>query len=144
MREENIFYMFKKLREIKIQNRNKHHKICRITNSLHVWCPISCAMSNGVLSCLFRCDGSAPARRSSFIASALSCRAERCNAVSPSIVVRSIPPLGMFCTKKSTMCKLFPISRRMAKCNAVSPISWSKHGFFFVKYEIFLVWNNFN
>lgn len=97
-----------------------------VTSSLHVWCPISWAMSSGVLSCLFRCVGSAPARSNSFIASALSCRAQRCNAVSPSIVVLSIPPVDMFCTRKSIICKLFPISRRIAKCKAVSPRSYRK------------------
>lgn len=95
----------------------------RITSSLQVWCPISCAISSGVLSCLFRCVGSAPARSKSFIASALSCLAQRCKAVSPSIVVLSIPPVDIFCTKKSIICKLFPISRKIAKCNAVSPRS---------------------
>lgn len=119
--------------------RNIWDMICWITSSLHVWCPISCAMSSGVLSCLFRCEGSAPARRSSFIASALSCRAERCSAVSPSMVVLSIPPLGIFCTRKSTMYRLLPISRRMAKCNAVSPTSWNRNWFLGICFLLTLI-----
>lgn len=108
----------------KRNERERERELCIHTSSLQVWCPNSCAMSSGVLSCLLRCVGSAPALKSNFMASALSCLAETWRAVSPSAVGLSIPPAGMFWTIKSTMCKLLPISRSIAKCKAVSPISW--------------------